>query len=83
MGPILVNLTQDDLRLLMIGEDELERAGTSRRVYPNENMSRYRELTGTNNYYYKLLEAWENKFGRRREEGRDLLRQLSKDMMPS
>jgi len=78
---ILNNLTRDDVRLLMITEDELSRLKWSKRIFPRRSLAKYIPLVESSNYYYKLLDAWEVKYGENRTAGRRLLEDLSQQFL--
>jgi len=78
---ILHNLTRDDIRMLMITEDELGRVTAGKRIFPGRSIAKYIPLIGSSSYYYKLLDAWETKYGESRSTGRLLLENLSQAFM--
>jgi hypothetical protein len=55
----------DDVRQLIIAEDELKRSRPAelfRRIFPSPGMSEYlKYVEPRNRYYYMLLNAWESK----------------------
>lgn len=72
---ILSNLTQSDVRVLMLAEDELSRCGQFRRVFPSATSSQYLKYFDKPRYYNLLLDAWEQKYNRKRLDG---IKRLSK-----
>jgi len=81
LSSILQNLTRDDVRLLMIAEDELYRARIARRLFPKPSMGNYLQYVESDKYYYKLLDAWETRYGDDRSAGRKLLETLSQEFL--
>ncbi len=78
---ILERLTPDDIRQLMVAEDELNRGRASKRIFPTAQSFKYFRFLEPISYYYKLMDAWEHRFGKRRSEGRELLRNLQKKLL--
>jgi tubulin polyglutamylase TTLL4 len=70
---ILDNLTPDDVRCLIISEDELARCAPLERIFPAPNSHKYLSFTDNPRYYNRLLDAWENRYSKRREDGIVLL----------
>lgn len=66
---ILDDLTQNDIRILMISEDELSRKGDFIRVFPSSISSKYLRYFEKPRYYNLLLDAWEQSYQDRRLEG--------------
>uniref|UniRef100_A0A6G1SA67 Tubulin polyglutamylase TTLL4 n=1 Tax=Aceria tosichella TaxID=561515 RepID=A0A6G1SA67_9ACAR len=73
-GDILSVLTQSDIRVLMLAEDELSRCGQFKRVYPSATSSQYLKYFDKTRYYNLLLDAWEQRYKDNRMEG---IRRLS------
>jgi len=78
MNSILDDLTEDDVHMLMAVEDELNRVKFGRRIFPTRSVAKYIPFIESNNYYYKLLDAWENKYGETRSIGRQVLENQEK-----
>lgn len=82
---ILNHLTPDDLRTLMIAEDELARAAPLERIFPSPTSHKYLQFLEHPRYHNRLLDAWEHRYGgggqKRRDEGIALLRRLAADRM--
>lgn len=74
LDPILENLTPDDIRCLIAGEDELARCAPLERICPTPNSHRYIKFTEKPRYYNRLLDAWEHRYSNKRDEGIALLR---------
>ncbi|XP_074031990.1 tubulin monoglutamylase TTLL4 isoform X2 [Leptinotarsa decemlineata] len=72
---ILRNLTGDDVRHLTRAEDEYVAKGRFERIFPNGESHKYLPFIEAR-YYNRLFDAWEAKYGSRREEGIELLRNL-------
>lgn len=66
---ILNDLTQNDIRVLMLTEDELSRCGQFKRVFPSSSSSKYLKYLDKPRYYNLLLDAWEQKYLDNRVEG--------------
>lgn len=60
----------------MLTEDELNRCHPLERIFPTPNSYKYLQFTEQTRYYNNLLDAWENRFGKKREHGVALLRTL-------
>lgn len=75
---ILSNLTQSDIRVLMLAEDELSRCGQFKRVLPSTTSSKYLKYFDKPRYYNLLLDAWERRYGSDRIEGIKRLSSLAK-----
>ena len=69
-------LTPDDVRCLILTEDELARCAPLERIFPAPNTHKYLEFTESPRYYNRLLDAWESKYGSRRNEGIHRLQEL-------
>ncbi len=78
LGPILENLTPDDVRKLVVAEDELARIGSFQRLLPPKNLTKYIDLIEFGNrYYYYLFDAWKAKYGTNRSLGTERLKALT------
>lgn len=75
---ILSDLSQSDVRVLMLAEDELPRCGQFRRVFPSADSSKYLKYFDKPRYYNLLLDAWEHKYRENRVEGVMRLSTLAK-----
>ncbi|XP_017855426.1 tubulin polyglutamylase TTLL4 isoform X2 [Drosophila busckii] len=76
---ILDNLLPDDVRCLIIAEDELARCKPLERVFPTSGTFSYLQYFENPRYYNRLMDAWESKYGQNREAGIALLSRLCKD----
>lgn len=76
LSTILEELTPDDVRCLLLTEDELSRSAPLERILPAPNSHRYIGYTEHPRYYNRLLDAWEHRFSHNRSEGIALLRSL-------
>ncbi|XP_078408778.1 tubulin monoglutamylase TTLL4 isoform X2 [Cetorhinus maximus] len=70
-------LTPDDIRILMESEDEYNRQGQFERVFPSQHSTRYLRFFEQPRYFNILLDLWEQKYGRNREAGIHVLKELS------
>ncbi|KAG5871717.1 hypothetical protein JTB14_008543 [Gonioctena quinquepunctata] len=77
---ILKNLTGDDVRHLTRAEDEYVAKGKFERIFPNGQSNKYLNFMEPR-YYNRLFDAWEIKYGNRREEGIALLQNLCAQKM--
>lgn len=73
------NLTPDDIRCLLVTEDELARCAPLERILPTPTSHRYLKFTENPRYYNRLLDAWESRYAKKRQEGIDLLQQYCKN----
>ncbi|XP_055641709.1 tubulin monoglutamylase TTLL4-like isoform X2 [Toxorhynchites rutilus septentrionalis] len=73
LNTILEELTPDDIRCLLLTEDELARSAPLERILPAPNSHRYIGFTEHPRYYNRLLDAWENRYCHSRAEGIALL----------
>nr|XP_017099028.2 tubulin polyglutamylase TTLL4 isoform X1 [Drosophila bipectinata] len=73
---ILTNLTPDDVRCLIIAEDELARCAPLERIFPTDQTYKYLKYNDSPRYYNRLLDAWESRYANNRTEGIALLRDL-------
>lgn len=74
---ILNDLTQNDLRILMLSEDELSRKGQFMRVFPSPTSSKYLKYFDKMRYYNILLDAWERRYHDNRLNGIERLSKLA------
>lgn len=70
---ILDDLTPDDLRCLIIAEDELARSAPLERIFPTSQSYIFMNFIEGPRYYNRLLDAWETKYGQNRKKGIQLL----------
>jgi len=74
---ILDHLNPDDVRALVMSEDELATSQRFTRIFPNVASHKYFKFTDKPRYYNLLLSAWEQRYsGISREAGRLVLEQL-------
>jgi len=74
---MLDHLTPDDLRQLVLSEDELATSQRFTRIFPTENTHKYFKFLEKPRYYNLLLNAWEQRYsGINREAGRSVLEGL-------
>lgn len=73
LDAILEHLTPDDIRCLIKTEDELARCAPLERICPTPNSHRYIKFTESPRYYNRLLDAWEHRYSKNRQQGIDLL----------
>ncbi|XP_053672131.1 tubulin monoglutamylase TTLL4-like [Anopheles nili] len=76
LSSILEELTPDDVRCLLLTEDELARSAPLERILPAPNSHRYIGFTEHPRYYNRLLDAWEHRYSQNRSEGVALLQSL-------
>uniref|UniRef100_A0A182WH41 Tubulin polyglutamylase TTLL4 n=1 Tax=Anopheles minimus TaxID=112268 RepID=A0A182WH41_9DIPT len=76
LSSILEELTPDDVRCLLLTEDELARSAPLERILPAPNSYRYIGFTEHPRYYNRLLDAWEHRYSQNRSEGIALLQSL-------
>ncbi|XP_050099640.1 tubulin monoglutamylase TTLL4 isoform X3 [Anopheles aquasalis] len=76
MSTILEDLTPDDVRCLLLTEDELARSAPLERILPAPHSHRYIGFTEHPRYYNRLLDAWEHRYSHNRAEGIALLQSL-------
>uniref|UniRef100_A0A182NF19 Tubulin polyglutamylase TTLL4 n=1 Tax=Anopheles dirus TaxID=7168 RepID=A0A182NF19_9DIPT len=76
LNTILEELTPDDVRCLLLSEDELARSAPLERILPAPNSYRYIGFTEHPRYYNRLLDAWEHRYSHNRSEGIALLQSL-------
>merc|ERR1719397_1276532 len=74
---ILDNLTPDDLRQLLVSEDELATSQRFNGIFPTQLTHHYFRFLDKPRYYNLLLSAWEQRYhGMSRETGRAVLEEL-------
>ncbi|XP_016945841.2 tubulin polyglutamylase ttll-4 isoform X2 [Drosophila suzukii] len=76
---ILDNLLPDDVRCLIVAEDELARCQPLERIFPTANTHVYLRYVENARYYNRLLDAWETKYAKNREMGIALLSRYCRD----
>ncbi|XP_060658802.1 tubulin monoglutamylase TTLL4 isoform X1 [Drosophila nasuta] len=76
---ILDNLLPDDVRCLIIAEDELARCKPLERIFPTPGTHTFLPYFENARYYNRLLDAWETKYAKNREAGIALLSRLCKE----
>lgn len=81
-GNILDDLTQNDVRVLMLTEDEFSRRGNFQRIFPSKGSNRYLKYFDKPRYYNLLLDEWENTYRDNRAEGISRLTKLSSFLNP-
>ena len=76
---ILDHLTPMDVRILIKAEEELDQARHFTRLFPSEKSHQYFKYFYEGiPYYDKLLDAWENAYGKKRRIGINRLRKECK-----
>lgn len=76
LEPILESLTPADVRTLVAYEDEQQRLGSFQKIFPTHETYRYLKYFENHRYYDLLLDAWENRYHSRRQDGIELLKSL-------
>nr|CAD7571741.1 unnamed protein product [Timema californicum] len=76
LDEILEELTPDDVRHLIQSEDELTQSGNFIRIFPTPDTHHYHEFFEAPRYYNMMLDAWETKYHKNRQEGINLLESL-------
>uniref|UniRef100_T1JAJ5 Tubulin--tyrosine ligase-like protein 9 n=1 Tax=Strigamia maritima TaxID=126957 RepID=T1JAJ5_STRMM len=66
---VLANPTADDIRQLVLAEDERSRAGQYICVYPTHHTNRYHKYFDRARYYNHLFDAWETRYHSCRDDG--------------
>lgn len=79
VDPILENLLPDDVRCLIVAEDELARCKPLERIFPTPDTHIYLQFIDNPRYYNRLLDAWETKYGNNREDGIALISKLCEE----
>ncbi|XP_046406892.1 tubulin monoglutamylase TTLL4-like isoform X3 [Ischnura elegans] len=78
---ILRILMPDDVRHLLISEDELSQADRFQRVFPSAGMQKYYKFFNGPRYYNMLHEAWEKRYHQDRKAGIELLQELCRNRL--
>jgi len=73
---IIESLTSDDVRQLILAEDELSQCEGFSRIFPGPNTYTYFPYFENPRYYNMLFDAWESKYGDNRIAGVERLIQL-------
>lgn len=73
---ILDDLLPDDIRHLIIYEDELTQIGSFQKVFPTTSSFKYHQYFEGSRYYNMLFDAWECKYSNNRDEGIAVLEKL-------
>lgn len=73
------HLTPDDVRCLIITEDELARCKPLERVFPTPHTHKYLKFTESPRYYNRLLDAWETRYANSRGDGIALLQRFCEE----
>ncbi|KAH8269751.1 hypothetical protein KR018_009821 [Drosophila ironensis] len=76
---ILDNLLPDDVRCLIVAEDELARCQPLERIFPTSGTHTYLRYIENARYYNRLLDAWETKYAKNRDMGIALLSRYCRD----
>nr|CAD7397733.1 unnamed protein product [Timema poppensis] len=76
LDEILEELTPDDVRHLIQSEDELTQSGNFIRIFPTPDTHHYHEFFEAPRYYNMMLDAWETRYHKNRQEGINLLESL-------
>ncbi|XP_055919208.1 tubulin monoglutamylase TTLL4 isoform X2 [Eupeodes corollae] len=76
LDSILENLTPDDVRCLVISEDERNRCEPLERIFPTADSYKFLAYIENPRYYNRLLDAWETKYVDDRDTGIELLQKL-------
>ncbi|XP_055839071.1 tubulin monoglutamylase TTLL4 isoform X2 [Episyrphus balteatus] len=76
LDSILDQLTPDDVRCLIISEDERNRCDPLERIFPNADTYKFLVYVENPRYYNRLLDAWETKYLDDRDTGIELLQKL-------
>lgn len=76
---IIETLTPDDVRQLILAEDELSQCEGFTRIFPGPNTYTYFPYFENPRYYNMLFDAWEAKYGEIRAEGVERLIQLCRN----
>ncbi|XP_070140295.1 tubulin monoglutamylase TTLL4 isoform X2 [Drosophila kikkawai] len=76
---ILDNLLPDDVRCLIVAEDELARCKPLERVFPTADTHIYLRYIENARYYNRLLDAWESKYAKKRDVGIALLSRFCRE----
>lgn len=66
---IIETLTPDDVRQLILAEDELSQCEGFTRIFPGPNTYTYFPYFENYRYYNMLFDAWEARYGEKRVDG--------------
>lgn len=69
LEPIIKTLTPDDVRQLIVYEDELTQLNTFEKIFPTDTSYKYLQYFDVPRYYNLLFDAWETKYAENRLEG--------------
>ncbi|XP_033364222.1 tubulin polyglutamylase TTLL4-like [Bombus vosnesenskii] len=69
LEPIIKALTPDDVRQLIVYEDELTQLNTFEKIFPTATSYKYLQYFDVPRYYNLLFDAWETKYAENRSEG--------------
>lgn len=72
-------MTPDDIRQLIIAEDEMSQVNNFVRVFPTNSSHSYFPYFEVPRYYNVLFDAWENKYYDNRSEGCERLSELCRE----
>ncbi|XP_060848060.1 tubulin monoglutamylase TTLL4-like [Rhopalosiphum padi] len=73
---ILDDLLPDDIRHLILYEDELTQSGSFKKVFPSTSSFEYHQYFDGSRYYNMLFDAWECKYSNNRRDGIAVLEKL-------
>ncbi|CAL4121752.1 unnamed protein product, partial [Meganyctiphanes norvegica] len=76
LATVLENITPDDLRYLIMYEDERARSGGFSCIFPTQESHLYFAFLEKSRYYNILMDAWESIYGTCRQKGIDRLEAL-------
>ncbi|KAI4503058.1 hypothetical protein M0802_002102 [Mischocyttarus mexicanus] len=76
LNDILLELTSDDVRRLIQYEDELNRLGSYKKIFPTKDTYKYFQYFTYLSYYNRLFDAWETAYGWKRNEAVQRLQDL-------
>lgn len=76
MKEIVETLTPDDIRHLIVAEDELSQCSGFNRIFPTRQTHSYFGFFEGPRYYNMLMDAWENKYDQDRAAGIVRLQEL-------
>jgi len=74
---ILDDLTEGDIRQLIVTEDEISQAKGFDRIFPADGTDSYFKFMEKERYYNILLNEWQKKFGNDRHEAVEFLKKVS------
>lgn len=78
LDEIIEDLTPDDVRHLIVYEDELAMLGQFEKIFPTADSHHYLQFFDVPRYYNMLFDAWEAKYDENREKGIFRLQKLCK-----